>query len=230
MAAIEESLAGEKQKNGMFRALLDPVHEGIKFAEMGGFLGGGLLGYIGATVALGNPLIAAAAGIGAAIGSSMGLGRYLKTHWPSGRELIADAEHIAITRHGKNQHLINARLQVNVLTWYFEVKKDHPRARKGWYLLSLALEQDDSIVVIYSALPPKDFEKMKLAKAFSKLERSKGQEKAADSISGMRRAGEQRRLYEAEVIRQMDGGDMDSSDFLAFLDFLQANYPRWMIS
>lgn len=230
MAVIEENLLGEKQKNGVFRAVLDPIHEGIKFAEMGGFLGGGLLGYIGATVALGNPLIAAVAGLGAAVGSSMGLGRYLKSHWPSGRELVADSEHIAITRHGKNQYLINATLQVNVLTWYFEVKKDHPRARKGWYLLALALEQDDSIVILYCALPPKEFENIKLAKAFTKLERSKEKDKAADSISGMRRAGEQRRLYEAEVIRQMDGGDMESSDFLAFLDFLQANYPHWMIS
>lgn len=230
MATIQESETEEKVKRGEFRAALDPIHGGIKFAEMGSFLAGGAVGYIGTSLLLANPLIAAGVGIGLAIGGSMGVGRYLKTHWPSGRELFADAEHIALVKGGKNEDVIDARQQVNVLTWYFEVKKDHPRARKGWYLLGLGLEQEDKLIVVYSALPVKEFEKLPLAKHFSKLERAKDSEKNMDSATGMRRAGEQRRLYEAEVMRQMYGGDMDSAEFVAFLDFMQANYPRWMIS
>jgi hypothetical protein len=230
MAAIEESPTEEKLKNGEFRAILDPIHGGIKLAEMGSFIAGGAVGYVGTSMLLANPFIAFGAAIGLAIGSSLGLGTYLKKHWPSGRELVADTEHIAITKHGKNEIVIDAGQHVNVLTWYFEVKKDHPRARKGWYLLGLDLEQEESNIIVYSALPVKEFEKLPLAKHFSKLERTKNQEKGLDSATGMRRAGEQRRLYEAEVLRQMDGGDMDSAQFVAFLDFLQAKYPQWMIS
>ena len=89
------------------------------------------------------------------------------------------------------------------------------------------VEEDNGKYFDYAV---KEFEKLPLAKHFSKLERGKDSEKAMHSASGMRRAGEQRRVYEAEVMRQMDGGDMDSAEFVAFLDFLQANYPRWMIS
>jgi hypothetical protein len=46
----------------------------------------------------------------------------------------------------------------------------------------------------------------------------------------MRMAGEQKRLYEGEVIRQIIGGDMLFEDFTETLEFLQANYPRWMIT
>jgi hypothetical protein len=230
MATIDKSPVEEKTKNGEFRAPLDPIHGGLKMAELGSFFGGGFLGFLGTSLLLPNfAPIAALVALGVGAGSSIGLGRYLKTRWPSGRELVADTERIALTKHGKNEQVIDAQQQVNVLTWYFDVKKDHPRARKGWHLLGLALEQDDTMIVIYTAIAPKEFEKLPLAKAFSKLER-KSNEKPTQSASGMRRAGEQRRLYEAEIIRQMEGGDIDSAQFIEFLDFLQANYPRWMIS
>jgi hypothetical protein len=230
MATIDKSLTDEKMKNGEFRAALDPIHGGIKVAELGSFFGGGFLGFLATSLLLPNfAPIAALVALGVGAGSSIGLGRYLKTRWPSGRELVADAERIVLTKHEKIEAVIDPQQQVNVLSWYFEVKKDHPRARKGWHLLGLALEQDDTMIVIYTAVSPKDFENLPLAKEFSKLER-KNPEKPTQSASGMRRAGEQRRLYEAEVIRQMEGGDMDSEKFIMFLDFLQAHYPRWMIS
>jgi hypothetical protein len=230
MASIQESLIEEKSKAGEFRATLDPIHSGIKLAEMGSFFGGGFLAFVGTSILIPTLVpVAALIGLGVGAGSSIGLGRYLKSHWPSGREFVADSERIAITKHGKHEAVVDAQQQVNVLAWYFDVKKDHPRARKGWHLLGLALEQEDSMIIVYSAIAPKDFEKLPLAKIFTKLER-KNNEKTSQSASGMRRAGEQRRLYEAEVIRQMEGGDMETEKFVALLDFLQANYPRWMIS
>src|SRR5687768_1642554 len=117
MAAIEESPAEEILKNGEFRALLDPIHSGIKFAEMGSFVLGGAVGYFGTSLLLVNPLIAFGVGVGLAIGGSLGVGSYLKKNWPSGRELVADAEHIAITKHGKNEIVIDTQQHVNVLSW-----------------------------------------------------------------------------------------------------------------
>jgi hypothetical protein len=230
MATIDKSAIEGKTKNGEFRAPLDPIHSGLKMAEMGSFFGGGFLAFLATSLLLPNfAPVAAMVGLGVGAGSSIGLGRYLKTHWPSGRELVADAERIVLTKHEKIQVVIDPQQQVNVLSWYFDVKKDHPRARKGWHLLGLGLEQDETMIILYTAISPKDFENLPLAKAFSKLER-KSNEQPTQSASGMRRAGEQRRLYEAEMLRQMDGGDIDSARFIEFLDFLQAHYPRWMIS
>lgn len=233
MVTINEPPIDEKTKVGTIKIPVDPIHGGLRMAVFGSFIGAGVLSFGAGMFLIPNGLgLALLLSMASAAGASMGMERLLKDKWLSGREFVADSERIALTKHSKIESVIDAQQQVNVLTWRFEIKKDSPRAKKGWQLLGLGLEQDDSFVVIYSAASQEDFENMPLANHFTKLEKQKKEtdKKSLSSASGMRRAGEQKRLYEGEVIRQITGGDMLFEDFVETLHFLQANYPRWMIT
>lgn len=215
------------------RIPLDAMHNGIRMAVMGTFIGSGIAGFVVASLVMPNIIgLSLLVGVVTAAGSSLGVERALKHRWASGREFVADADRIAISKHDKIESVVDAQQHVNVLTWRFEIKKDSPRAKKSWYLLGLGLRQDENLVLVYTVIPPDEFDDMPLASSFVKLEKQKDKDDNANigSTSGLRRAGEQRRLYDAEVVRQMIGGDMLKEDFIETLSFLQANYPRWMIS
>jgi hypothetical protein len=231
MIAINE-IAEEKQKRSEFRLPIDVMHSGIRTAVMGAFVGGGIGGFIGGIVLLPNGLVLAGLmGIVVATGGAYSIERVLKERWPSGREIVANSERIALTKHSKIEAVIDCQQHVNVLTWQFKIKKDSPRAKKGWHLVALGLEQDDNYVIVYSAASPEDFEAMPLSSSFSKLERKKEDKKQkAKSATRIREAGEQRRLQNAEFVRSINGGDITFEQFIDYIQFLQVNYPEWMIS
>lgn len=216
-----------------FRVPLDPMHGGLQMTILGSFFASGVLG-AGATLLLipNGFLLAFIVGGAAAALTSSGLERALKHRWISGREFVANSDRIALTRHDKIETVINPQQQVNVLTWRFTVRKENPRAKKGWYVLCLGLEQDDQHIIVYTTISPDDFNDMPLSQMFVLLERRKKADPQTDlgSRQHMRKAGEQRRIHEAEVIRQFDGGDMHQEHFFELLQFLQATYPQWMIS
>lgn len=233
MVTINDAPVDEKAKVGTLRIGVDPIHGGLRMAVFGSFLGAGALTFGAGILLIPNGLgLAILLSMASAAGASMGIERLLKDKWLSGREFVADSDRIALTKHSKIESVIDAQQQINVLAWRFDIKKDSPRAKKGWQLLGLGLEQDDNFVVVYTAASPEDFENMPLSKQFIKLEKQKKDDKKStlSSASGMRMAGEQKRLYEGEVIRQIIGGDMLFEDFTETLEFLQTNYPRWMIS
>jgi hypothetical protein len=233
MVALDE-IREEKQKRGELAFPVDTMHGGIRAAVMGTFVGAGFVGFVGGIVLLPNAiLLAGITGLVAATGGAYGIERVLKERWPSGRELIANAERIAISKHGKLEAVVDCQKHVNVLAWQFKIKKDSPRAKKGSYLVALALEQDENYVIVYSAAKAEDFQDMPLSSSFTKLERKKEKDtdnQKSKSITTMREAGEQRRLQMAEFVRGMDGGDIDYEQFCDYIQFLQANYPQWMIS
>ncbi|MGJ3238248.1 MAG: hypothetical protein ACFE0Q_06040 [Anaerolineae bacterium] len=233
MVILNEPPIEEKAKADQLKFPLDPIHGGLRVAVFGSFVGAGVLGFVGGITLLPNlGFVAVLIAIASATGTSMGVEHALKDRWSSGREVVADSERIALTKDSKIETVINPQQQVNVLTWRFEVKKDGPRAKKGWYLLALGLEQDDSYIVIYTAVDPKMFETMPLAQHFKVLEKPNAEKKSKlpASSSGMRMAGEQKRLYEGEVIRQLVGGDMLFEQFVETIDFLQTHYPKWMLT
>lgn len=229
MIAVDEII---EEKQGELRFPVDKMHGGIRAAVIGTFLGGGIFGFIGGITLLPNTLgIAALMGIVGASGGAFAIEKVLKERWPSGRELYANSARIALTKHGKIKSVIDCEQNVTVLMWHFKVKKDSPRAKKGWHLIALALEQDENYVIVYSAASPNEFEALPLVSSFTKLERKKEDKKQkAKSATSMRDAGEQRRLQAAEFIRGMDGGDISFEQFIAYIHFLQANYPTWMLS
>jgi hypothetical protein len=229
MEAVNEAT---EEKQGEFRLAVDTMHNGIRLAVMGTFLGGGIVGFVGGIALLPNLLlIAAITGIATATGGAFAIEKVLKERWPSGRELLANSERIALTKHNKIEAVIDCQQHVNVLTWQFKIKKDSPRAKKGWHLVALALEQDDNYIIIYSAASPEEFENLPLSSSFTKLERKKKEtKKKTKAVANMREAGEQRRLQTAEFVRGMDGGDINLDQFIEYIEFLQANYPQWMLS
>lgn len=232
MVILTESPVAEKMKTNSIKFSVDPIHSGLRMAVLGSFFGAGIVSFATGLMLIPNGAFLAVLLSGAtAAGASVGTERYLKNKWPSGREFLADSERIALAKRGKIEAVVDVTKQVNILAWRFEVKKDGPRAKKGWHLLGLGLEQDDNTVVIYSAASQEDFKKMPLSGAFTRLEKNKNSEKSnLSSSSGIRRAGEQKRLFQAEIVRQMIGGDMLFEQFVETIEFLQAKYPQWMIT
>lgn len=231
MTVVDETVIEEKQKIGTLKIPLDRIHGGLRVAVFGSFISAGIVGFTAGIYLIPDlTILAIVMGIASAAGASMGMENLLKDKWQSGREFIADAERIALTKDSKIEAVINPTQHVNVLLWRFDVKKDGPRAKKGWQLLGLALEQEDNYVVIYSAAPVDDYNKMPLSDNFTKLDKKKKEKKTglASSIN-MKRAGEQKRLHEAEVVRQLVGGDMLFEQFVETIEFMQNHYPDWMI-
>ena len=226
-----KQLLKKNPKTGILKIPIDPIHGGLRVAVFGSFVGAGIVGFVAGIYLIPNLAILAFVIAGAsAAGTSMGVESLLKDKWQSGRELVADAERIALTKNSKIESVIDPTQQVNVLLWRFDVKKEGPRAKKGWKLLGMGLEQDGNYVVIYTAAPVEDYENMPLSGRFVKLERDKKEKKSdLSSANTMRRAGEQKRLHEAEVVRQIIGGDMFFEQFVETIEFMQTQYPNWMI-
>ncbi len=230
---MTDMVTEEKAKVDLLKIPLDPIHGGLRIAVFGSFFGAGTLGFIGSLLLLPNagaiPFVVAAL---AAVGTSGGMERLLKDRWSSGREFVADSERIALTRNSKIETVIDPTQQVNVLTWKFEVKKDGPRAKKGFQLLGFGLKQDDIYLVVYTTVSPDDMEKLAIANSFTTLQKRNAEQTSSASLTSrgsVRQAGEQKRLYDAEIARQLVGGDMLFDDFVAMIEFLQTIYPQWMI-
>ena len=117
-----------------------------------------------------------------------------------------------------------------MLTWNFQVKRSS-RIKKGWYVLSVSLEQEGEFIPVYTFASPEDFETFSMADRFTTLiKRDRNKDKEKPAGGSMRRAGEQRRLHEAEYDRGMNGAEVTLEQFIEYLDHLQLNYPSWMIS
>lgn len=148
----------------------------------------------------------------------------LKKRWPSGRVLEIDGSKIRFMLKDKVQREIDGSQMVNVLTWYFEIKK-RARVPKGWYVVAIALQQEDVYLAVYTFMSPQDFEKLSLHKHYDKL-----LPKNTDGKQDMRLAGQQKRLHTAESARYFDGAEMTKSDYDTYIAVLQERFPSWMIS
>ncbi len=111
--------------------------------------------------------------------------------------------------------------------WQFEITK-RARIPKGWHMIACALEQDGVYLPAYTFVSPEDFESMERTGRFTKL-LSKKELKSQGMGQDMRLAGEQRRLHKAEAQRWMYGAEMTQADFSAYLDYLQNQFPQWML-
>jgi hypothetical protein len=145
----------------------------------------------------------------------------LKKRWPSGRKLEIDGDKIRFTLKDKVQREIDGSQMVNVLTWHFEIKK-RARVPKGWYVVAIALLQDDLYMPVYTFMSPDDFRSAPLHKEYDKLQPK------SDS-KDMRLAGQQKRLHTAETARYIDGAEMSKADYDAYITHLQTRFPSWMI-
>jgi len=117
---------------------------------------------------------------------------------------------------------------VNVTQWRFTVKR-RGRAEKGWYVVAIALEQDDVYLPVYTLVSPEQYEAMDKADQFIELTlRREDFIKKSAKGDDIRLSGTQRQLYVAETARGLDGAEMLPDDFNTFLRYLHNNFYRWM--
>lgn len=153
-----------------------------------------------------------------------GVERWVKRLWRPVRFLEIGPHTIRLIKKGQVERTLDPRLQINVLTWHFEVRR-RSRAPKGWHVACLALEQEDAYIVIYVLVSPDIFREMNAKSRFVRLQRP--------TLSGtgdrdLRAAGQQRRLQMAEAARGLDGAEMTLENFNLYSERLQTLFPRWM--
>lgn len=208
---------------------VDASHSGIQAATLLTMFGVGIVSFILLLLLIPNLTIIAAIGaIIIGLAAAYIVEHLLKRIWPSGRVLHANPESIVLRKHDAIQQQLNPQQHINVHTWRIKIKRSNPHAQKGWFLLGMALEQDGDYLTVYSFTPPDDFEDLPLAERFTLLEKNPPKQRN-HSNSGMRLAGEQRRLYEAEVNRGFSGAQMELPEFLTTITYLQDQFPHWMI-
>jgi len=150
----------------------------------------------------------------------------LKPYWKSNRFLHITADKIALisTKTDEIYRSVMPSQQVNVYMWYFEITK-RSRAPKGWYVVSITLEQDDIYLPVFALMSQDDYKSLK--RSFTKL-KPKSTDDSGDR--DLRLAGQQRRLYIAESARGLEGSEMLKANFEQYIEALETRFPQWMPS
>ncbi|MCU0497118.1 MAG: hypothetical protein MUF87_07190 [Anaerolineae bacterium] len=204
---------------------VDPEHAGLRVAIFGLFLVVWAVIYLLVSLLLpqsGFNLIGIFGGLVGAAVFTQAIDTPLKRRWRSGREVRLIDQHIEIGRGGtaQSERRIDGSQHVNVLFWYFEIKK-RTRIPKGWYMVATALHQDEHYLAVYTFVSPEDFPSLPYSQHHTKL--SPRQEEA-----DLRLAGQQRRLHLAEEVRWNEGGEMSHTDYVTYLNHLKQQFPSWM--
>lgn len=206
---------------------VDAEHAGLRMVGCSSFIVGVVAVFMLVATIIPNAVILnllIALGGGALL--AYGLEQILRRQWPSGRRLVADHDSIALYHKDRVEAEIDPQAYTNVLAWHFEVKRNS-RVRKGWYVIGFALEQDGEYIPVYTFAPPETFDEMSFVTYFKRL---KDPKKQKEDTKSLRLAGEQRRLYEAERIRGINGAEVTFEQFEAYLAYLQSTFPKWMIT
>jgi hypothetical protein len=111
---------------------------------------------------------------------------------------------------------------VNVNAWYFVIKR-RTRVPKGWYCMAVHLLQDDTELIFYTFMSPKDAEALPTYSQFVRLRPRKETETQTD----LRQIATQRRLLKLEDARWMDGAEIGADDFRALLAHIEARAAVW---
>lgn len=210
---------------------VDPEPASFRLAVLFGFLGGLIGGVlISDMIFRWGTCSLVGLGIGIAIGTVMTIiiEKFLKPLWKSNRFIRVNSDEIAFLRGERITRAINPRQQVNVTQWRFTVKR-RGRAEKGWYVVAIALEQDDVYLPVYTLISPEQYEAMDKADQFTELTLRR-EDFIKKSVKGddIRLSGTQRQLYTAETARGLDGVEMLPDDFNTLLRYLHDNFYRWM--
>lgn len=148
--------------------------------------------------------------------------RFLKPYFKSNRFLRLTFDTFELNEDDKSLIAINPMDEFSVHRWRFAIPR-RTRVPKGWYVVALALEQDDLMLPVYTLLSPEDFEEMLTSDRFTKLKSKK--ELDADG-GNLRLAGQQRRLLNAETARNIHGAEMSPENFQTMLQWLNVHYAE----
>ena len=206
---------------------VDAEHIGIRAVGCSSFLVFGFIAFIFLSILFDTSFLPALLAIVISAVSANILERALKGRWKSGRKLTLDNESIILKKKGSVEHSFDVTKPINPLGWHFVVKRTS-RVKKGWHVVALALEQNDERIPVYTFASPTDFEAMEHHKMFIQLQKEdKDDKKKQGSI---KRAGAQRRLFDAELERGVFGAEMTLDQFKTYLQVLHDKYPDWVTS
>lgn len=203
---------------------VDPEHTGLRLAIVGLFIATAVILYI--VIGLITPqseglnLLAIGGGLAGAAVMTQVADSFFKQRWKSGRFLQIVGDKIQLALKDKVQREIDGAQHVNVLLWRFEISK-RTRIPKGWYMIALALQQDDLYLPIYTFVSPDDYNTLVYNKQYVMLQKQPDEK-------DMRLAGQQRRLRMAEDARWIEGGEMSKDDYLMYIARLRQQFPEWM--
>jgi hypothetical protein len=215
----------------ILRLPVDPEPTSLRFivlaSFLAGFAGGNLLG--DALFRWGTCTLLSF-GLGIAVGLVVMLitEKLVKPFWKSNRWVRVTNDEIAFLQGETVKRSVNPIQQVNVTQWRFTIKR-RSRAEKGWYVVAIALEQDDIYLPVYTIMPPERFEALTKSGQFSELT-IRREDVLKNKVDGndLRLAGLQRQLYIGETARGIDGVEMLPDDFETYLSWLQDHFYRWM--
>ncbi|MCE2489275.1 MAG: hypothetical protein J4G17_04790 [Anaerolineae bacterium] len=208
------------------RFALDPEHGWLRVAMLLIFVGVWLLVFLLGQMLLtidGSIVISIVAGFAMAAFSAQRLEGPLKQRWPSGRSVSVTDKNIRLLQREQEQESLDTSQEVNVLTWRFRISR-RSRVPKGWFMVALALEQDERYIALYTFMSSDDFETLRNHGSFTALQGRRQRKESGD----LRLAGEQKRLHSAEQLRWLQGGEMSREDFSACLRHLRQRFPAWM--
>lgn len=210
----------------VFSVPVDPEHGGLRIAVVGVFLISAVILYMLTTWLIpqmsGINIIAAGVALAGATIMTQVIDRLFKQRWPSGRALRIVDDRIQLVLRDNIQREIDGGQHVNVLMWRFTISK-RTRIPKGWYMVAIALHQDDVYLPVYTFVSPTEFEMMPYNKQISALQPRKKTE-----MQDLKLAGQQRRLHTAEDARWSEGAEMSQADFRRYIDRLKQQFPEWM--
>ncbi len=205
---------------------VDSEHSGVRMLGCFTFLFGSVISFLIINTFIPNGgLITIVAAIALAVGLTYTADYFSKKYWPSNRAVQFLGDIIQLTKSNQVQGEIDAGHDVNILFWHFEAKR-HPRVPKGWYVVANSLEQDGEFITTYSIVSPSDFESLPLSRLSTRFQRKKKGKK--DEKRDLRKAGNMRRIDQAEFYRGEFGAEMSPEDYQSYLEYLAETYTSWM--
>lgn len=210
------------------RVPVDPEHGLLRLIVMLTFIISGIGSYLLLNIVLGQipfiNLIAIGLAIAIAMLTTRAVESGMKRRWPSGRYFEIAGDKLRLGSGSRVSREIDGSQHVNVMAWRFTITK-RTRVPKGWYVVALAMMQDDLYLPLYTFISPEDFEAMPLSEHFTVLTPTKSKEQG-----DLRLAGQQRRLRTAEYARWNEGAELTKLDFDQVVATLREKFPIWMIS
>lgn len=223
-----DSLASAPAVAPDLRVPVDPEHGLLRLIVMLTFIISGIGSYLLLNILLGDipfiNLIAIGLAIAIAMLTTRAVESGMKRRWPSGRYFEIAGDKLRLGSGSRITREIDGNQHVNVMAWRFPITK-RTRVPKGWYVVALAMMQDDLYLPLYTFMSPEDFDALALAEHFTVLTPSKNKEQG-----DLRLAGQQRRLRTAEYARWNEGAELTKADFDTVLASLREKFPMWMIS
>lgn len=204
---------------------VDIEHTGVRTVGCLTFLIGSVFSFLVLnTITPNGGLIIVGVSIAIAVGLTYTSDYLTKRYWPSNRFVQVVDDVIQLAKNDLVQSQVDTSQNVNLLMWHFEASR-HPRVPKGWYVVATALEQDGEYIITYSIASPDDLQALPLSRLSTKYERKQNK---SDENRDLRKAGNIRRVEQAELLRGDLGAEMSLEDYQEYLDYLMDTYTSWM--